>query len=192
MDILNQILASGAAGSMARELGVDERTAQTGIGALLPAILGGMQQQGQGAGGIGGLASILGGLGGGGLLSNVLAPEPTNVAQGNKVLGTLFGNKDTSRAVAADAAQRSGLDSGLLKKMLPFVAMAAVGYIMNQQRGGVAPAGGGDLGGGIFGGSAPAQADAGGGLLGQIVSGALGGGGLGGNILGSILGGMRR
>lgn len=192
MDILNQILQSGGAGSMARDLGIDEGTAQAGIGALLPAILGGLQNQGAAAGGVGGLASILAGLGGGGLLGNVLSQQPTDVEQGNNVLGSLFGSKDTSRAVAADAAARTGLSSDLLKKMLPIVAMLAVGYIMNNRgaaTGQAAPGGmGGMTDGGIFGNAtAPqAQPDVGGGLLGSILSGA------GGNILNSILAGARR
>jgi hypothetical protein len=132
---LSQILAdAGGVDSVARELGVDQQTAQAGIGALLPAVLDGLRGQtgATGMGGLGNLGSILGSLGGGSLLTNVLAPEPTDVSKGNDVLGKIFGDKDTSRAVAADAAQKSGLSSDLLKKMLPFVAMLAAGYIAKQ------------------------------------------------------------
>ena len=105
---------------------------------------------------------MLGRLGGGGMLDNVLSPQPTNIEQGNSLLGHIFGSKDGSREVANEAASRSGLDPSILKKMLPYVAMMAAGYLARQHGN---PAGG--LGGAL--GSAP-------------------GGGLGG-MLGSILGG---
>lgn len=120
------------------------------------------------------------GLGGGGLFSNVIAPEPTNVSQGNEVLDQIFGNKDASRAVAADAAQKSGISPDLLKKMLPIVAMLVAGYLARQHgQGAQTPTGPGQ---------APVQE---GGLLGQILGG-LSAGGAGGGVVGSILGGIAK
>ena len=181
MDLMNALAATGGVEAISRELGVDQSTAQSGVNALLPAVVEGMRGQAAGSPqGFGGLGSILAGLGGGGLLSNVLAPEPTNVDQGNQVLGQIFGSKDTSRAVAADAAQKSGISPDLLKKMLPIVAMLVAGYLAKQQGQASVP-GGVDAG-------PPAQD---GGILGQILGGAGAGGGAGG-MLGSILGGLTR
>ncbi len=185
MEMMNAITDEGGVDAISRELGVDQQTAQTGIGALLPAVLDGLRGQtgaiggGQSAGGLGslgGLGALLGSLGGGSLLSNVLAPEPTNVSQGNEVLGKIFGDKDTSRAVAADAAQKSGISTDLLKKMLPFVAMLAAGYLAKRMGQSHAPAEAGQ---------APKEQD--GGLLGSLLGGANGGG-----LLGSIISGMNR
>ena len=89
-------------------------------------------------------------LGCGGLLDDVLAPEPTDVNRGNDVLGQIFGSKDVSRAVAQNAASRSGLDAGLLKKMLPMLAMLVAGYMARQGSTGATaqePSSGGGLGG---------------------------------------------
>jgi hypothetical protein len=122
---------------------------------------------------------LLSSLGGGGLLSNVLGAEPTNVDHGNQVLGNIFGGKDTSRAVAADAAQKSGISPELLKKMLPIVAMLAAGYLAKRA---------GQPGASVGGGPQSQQQD--GGLLGSLLGG--GGGGGAGGILGSIIGGMTR
>lgn len=144
-DILSQM---GGLSSMSKELGVTETQAATGAAALLPAILGGLQKQASSQeGGMGNLGQLLGALGGGGLLDNVLSPEPTNVAQGNSVLGTIFGSKDVSRTVASSAAQSTGLDAGLLKKMLPMVAMMAAGYMAKQGGNNAAPAPGRAAGG---------------------------------------------
>jgi hypothetical protein len=149
MDILNQ---AGGIGAIARELGVDEGTAATGAAALLPAILGGFKGQAQAQPeGLGGLISMIGGMGGGGLLASVLGTGPSNVDAGNNILGQIFGSKDVSRTVAADASTKTGISGDLLKKMLPLIAMAVAGYMASHANGAQAapaePAGGGGLGG---------------------------------------------
>ena len=124
-DILSQV---GGLKSMARELGISESQAASGAAALLPAILGGFKKQAQAQPtGLEGLGGLLGQLGGGGLLDNVLSPEPTDVNQGNDVLGSIFGSRAVSRTVAQNASLQTGLDSSLLKKMLPILAMAVAG-----------------------------------------------------------------
>jgi hypothetical protein len=100
---------------------------------------------------------MLGNLGGGGLLDEVLSPQPTNVGRGNDVLGQIFGSPEVSRTVAQNAATTSGLDPALLKKMLPMLAMLVAGFMSKQSTGQpAAPASGGlgDLGGlgGLLGG----------------------------------------
>jgi hypothetical protein len=161
MQITDILAQMGGLQSMARELGVSENQAASGAAALAPAILGGFKKQAQAQpAGLEGLGGLLAQLGGGGLLDNVLAPQPTDVGRGNDVLGQIFGSKDVSRAVAQDAAAQSGLSPDLLKKMLPMLAMLVAGF-MAKQGGGTgmaqtAPAGGGlgDLLGGLFGGQA--------------------------------------
>jgi len=164
MELTDILSRAGGFSAMARELGVDESQVAGGADALLPAILGGFKRQAQSQpGGLDGLGAVLGQLGGGGLLDNVLSNEPTDVGRGNDVLGQIFGSKDVSRTVAQDAATRSGLDPSLLKQMLPMLAMLVAGYM--AKRGG-APA-------------AAQEADAGGGLgdgLGGLLGGLLSGG----------------
>lgn len=175
MDMMEILKQSGAIGSVAQQLGVNEQIAQAGAEALLPAILGGFKKTAQAQpSGLEGLGGILGQLGGGGLLDSVLSPEPTPVEKGNDVLGQIFGSKDVSRSVAGHAAEQTGIDSSLLKRMLPLLAMIVAGYLAKQ--------GGGEQGGGL------------GGLIGSVLGGgqASGGGGLGGmlgNVLGGALGG---
>jgi hypothetical protein len=139
MQITDILAQMGGLQSMARELGVSEGQAASGAEALIPAILGGFKKQAQAQPtGLAGLGGLLGQLGGGGLLDNVLAPQPTDVSQGNNVLGQIFGSKDVSRAVAQNAASQSGLDPSLLKKMLPMLAMLVAGYMAKRQGAGAA------------------------------------------------------
>jgi hypothetical protein len=130
MEITDMLAQMGGLQSMARELGVSESQAATGAAALLPAILGGFKKQATAQPtGLEGLGGLLGQLGGGGLLDDVLSPQPTNVSRGNDVLGSIFGSKDVSRTVAQNAASQSGLDPALLRKMLPMLAMMVAGFM---------------------------------------------------------------
>ena len=153
MDILGEM---GGIQSVARELGISEPQAASGAAALLPALLGGFKSQAQvHPSGLEGLVGMLGSLGGGGLLDEVLSPQPTNVTRGNDVLGQIFGSPEVSRTVAQHAATQTGLDPSLLRKMLPMLAMVVAGYMAKQQSASAAtPAGGGlgDLLGGMLGG----------------------------------------
>lgn len=200
MNINDIIGQGGGIGAIARELGTDEGTAQSGVSALLPAVLGGFRGQvEQSPQGIGGLGGMLSSLGGGGLLDSVLSPGPSNVSAGNNVLGQIFGSPDASRAVAADASAQSGVSPSLLKKMLPLVAMLVAGYMAKHAGGGGDSQGsamGGDAGGGLGGmlgsmlGGGQQQTGMGG-ALGGLAS-MLGVGGGGSNPLASILGGLGR
>ena len=176
---LSDILAQmGGLQSIAKELGVSEDQAASGAEALAPAILGGFKKQAQSQpAGLEGLGGLLGKLGGGGLLDDVLAPRPTNVNRGNEVLGEIFGSKDVSRTVAQNAAAKTGLSPDLLKKMLPMVAMLVTGYMAKQKGGGTAPAGQSAATG--------AQGAPTGGGLGGMLGGLLGGGGAGAQAAGS-------
>ena len=184
MDILDVLRQSGGLDAMASQLGISEGQAASGAESLLPAILGGFSKRGQGGsaggGGIGDLVGMLGTLGGGALMENVLGPQPTEVSRGNEVLGQIFGSKDVSRQVAGHASQQSGLDPALLKKMLPILAMLVGGYLSSR-------AGGGDAQG------SPAASGGGGGILGNILGGMLGGnraGSAGGGAAAGGLGGI--
>jgi hypothetical protein len=139
MQLTDMLAQMGGLDSIAKELGVSESQAATGAAALAPAILGGFKKQAQSrAASPEGLGGLLGRLGGGGLLDDVLSPQPTNVNRGNDVLGQIFGSKDVSRTVAQDAAAKTGLSPELLKKMLPIVAMAVTGYLAKQRSAGAA------------------------------------------------------
>ena len=169
MNLTDILAQAGGIDSMAKQLGVPPAIAKQGAEALLPAILGGFSKQAQ-ASGSAGLGGLLGQLVGGGLLDAVLGSQKAPVDKGNDVLGQIFGSKDVSRTVAGHAAQQTGIDSGMLKKMLPILAMLVAGYMAKQ--GGQSGGGGlGDLIGGMLGGSGGgAQAGSGGlgGMLGGL------------------------
>ena len=170
MQITDMLSSLGGMQSMARELGITEAQAKTGAEALLPAVLGGFKKQAQTQpAGIDGVVGMLGGLGGGSLMDEVLAPRPTDVGHGNEVLGQIFGSKDVSRTVAQNAASQTGLDPGVLRKMLPMLAMLVAGLMSKQGGAPAAPSGGGlgGLLGGLMGGG-QSTGQAGGGLASML------------------------
>jgi hypothetical protein len=164
--LLDAVLKSGGGSAiemLGGRFGLPPAATHKALEALLPMVSGGLKNQAQGAGGLEGLlGSVLQpGHTEYGENADVLArPGTTNM--GNQVLGSIFGNdREVSRTVAAQAAQQTGLDAGMLKQMLPIVAMMAAGAMAkNANAGGLGGLIGAAMGGGQS--AAPAGAMAGG------------------------------
>ena len=114
----------------------------------------GLQKQTESSGG---LAALQGALASGNHQRYVDQPELMQSSatrdDGNRILGHIFGSKDVSRNVAAQAAADTGLDAGLIKKALPLVAGLAMGAISKKTSGGAAEQDSGGALGGLLGGS---------------------------------------
>ena len=186
-DMLTQTNNGAAVQQVGQQTGLQPDMAQAAIKALLPAIAGGLQRNVQQPGG---LQSLLGALQNGQHEQYLDQPEslaqPNAIADGNAILGHLLGSKDTSRAVAAQAAQKTGLSEQVLKSVLPMVASMAMASLSKQTKkpdmvGALAgmlsgqqpqPAQGGIGGllGGLLGGQSKAQAQTGAmGMLGGLL-----------------------
>lgn len=156
MDLTDLIAMAGGESSiekMAGSLGLDRSSATDLIGALSPALSKGLQKQGQASGGLDALQDILKS---GAHQKYIDEPDLMQAAStrddGNKILGHLFGDKKVSREVAAQAAQKTGLDTDLIKSALPMIAGLAMAA-MSKKSNDTADAGGlGDLLGGLAGG----------------------------------------
>lgn len=180
---MQSILAANggqAVEQLAARFGLDRGQTEHAMRELLPALSSGMKRQASDGNGLRALAAAVERDGHDRYLDEPsLIQDGQAEAEGNGILGHLFGSKDASRAVAARASERTGLGDSLLKKMLPVLASVAMGAVAKNMRGASESdsSGGGDSGGG--------------GLLGQVLSGALGGGGAaGGGGLGAMLGGL--
>ena len=66
---------------------------------------------------------------------------PQGIADGNQVLQQLFGSKEVSRAIAAQAAQITGIGQDILKRMLPAMADTIMGGLFKQSLGQMQQAG---------------------------------------------------
>ena len=168
-DMLTQTNNGAAVQQVGQQTGLQPDMAQAAIKALLPAIAGGLQRNVQQPGG---LQSLLGALQNGQHEQYLDQPEslaqPNAIADGNAILGHLLGSKDTSRAVAAQAAQKTGLSEQVLKSVLPMVASMAMASLSKQTK---KPDMAGALAG-MLSGQQPQPAQGGiGGLLGGLLGG---------------------
>ena len=136
MNLMDMIL-NGQNGELVRQMAnnfqLDEGQARSAMGALIPALSRGIGRE---ASSSQGLEDLVGALGRGNHRQYLDDPaslgQAAAVVEGNGILGHLFGSKEVSREVASRAAQSSGVDSGILKKMLPLLASAAMGAMAKQ------------------------------------------------------------
>jgi hypothetical protein len=173
---------------IASRLGVDEGEVNSAIKTLVPALVGGIQQNVQ-ADDIDSskLESDVAAQGTSGLLDGGVSVDQVDATQGDQFVARIFGGNDSNQVASALAGGGAG-NGDLIKRLLPILAPIVLAYIGKQLTKGSA-------------GAAPAGAQAqsaGGGGLGDILGGILGGsgGGGGGNnplgsILGSVLGGQQ-
>jgi hypothetical protein len=188
-------MAQGGAGmsNIGQQFGLNGQQTQSAIEALMPAFSMGLQRQMQNPAGM----MDMFGKGAQGGFANMFdqgAPKEEAQTAGNDILGNLFGSKDMSRAVAAQASAASGISDTILKAMMPVIASMLMGGFMKSMMGGGAGGLGGLLGGLMGGGQQQA-----GGSLGDLLGGMLGGAqqnnaqagaGAGTGGLGDLLGGM--
>ncbi|MDH3646745.1 MAG: DUF937 domain-containing protein [Gammaproteobacteria bacterium] len=136
MDLLKMLL-EGQGGGLLKQVAdkcqLDESQAGSAVSALFPSLADGMK------GNIskpGGLEDLLGAIQSGNHTRYVDNPaeiaSPTGIDEGNSILGHILGNKDRSRQVATQAAQKTGIDVGILKSMLPMIAAAMMGGISGK------------------------------------------------------------
>jgi hypothetical protein len=149
MDLLKEAGADTGLGAISRQLGLSSGDTGKLLKALSPAVTHGLQRQTESNDGLSTFEKALKKGGHQRYLEDpeLLAQEATRL-DGNKILGHLFGSKDVSRNVAAHAAKETGIDSSLIKKLLPLLAPLVMGAVSKGTRGGEGLSGrdGGNLG----------------------------------------------
>ncbi|MFC5584359.1 DUF937 domain-containing protein [Nitratireductor kimnyeongensis] len=154
-EMLNNAGEGNGVDQIARQFGISQEQAQEAMEALLPAFSQGLKRNVSDPHGAG---NFLGALASGQHAkyfedaANAFSQQ--GVAEGNGILGHLFGSKDVSRAVASHAAQSTGLGQDMLKQMLPVIASMLMGGLFKQSTGqmqGVRPPQGQAGGGGMLG-----------------------------------------
>lgn len=165
---LNELLSQIPMDQIAQQLGISTEEAAQATQAALPALVHGMQANAQDAGGA---ASLEGALQdhAGRLSSGGLDVENVDVADGQKIVGNVFGGNTDQ--VINQLGGLGGLNSGLIGKLLPMLAPIVMGWLGNKFKnagagsaaGGAAGSAGGGIGGwlsDILGGGGPAPAPA--------------------------------
>tara|TARA_R110002095_G_scaffold168076_1_gene145834 strand:+ start:751 stop:1305 length:555 start_codon:yes stop_codon:yes gene_type:complete len=135
MDLLKTILEAkggNVTNQLGNQFGLSDSQTSSALAQLIPALAGGVKKNVK----QGGLDSLVTALNTGNHSQYLDNPSQlenaSTVSEGNAILGHLLGSKDVSRQVAAHASQNTGIDSSILKKMLPIVATMVMGGMSKQ------------------------------------------------------------
>ncbi|RDJ23650.1 DUF937 domain-containing protein [Bosea caraganae] len=119
--------------NLARQYGLSQQQTQSAMDALLPAFSMGLQRQTQDPYAFGNLAQMMTASPFGKLYDADGDGIPDNAqTMGNNVLSQLFGSKEVSNAVVAQAAATSGVGQAILKQMLPVIAAMVMGGLFKS------------------------------------------------------------
>jgi len=139
-DMLANAQSGQGMDQLARQFGLSQQQTQAAVEALLPAFSQGLKRNASDPYGVG---SFLNAMASGNHAKyfedaqNAFSPQ--GMAEGNGILGHLFGSKDLSRAVASQAAQATGLGQQTLQQMLPAIAAMIMGGLFKQSTGQATP-----------------------------------------------------
>lgn len=135
-DMISQAQGGRGMELLARQFNLSQQQAQLAVEALLPAFSQGLKRN---ASDPYGLASFMTALASGNHAKYFedasKAFSPQGVDEGNGILGHLFGSRELSRAVAAQAAQATGIGQQILQQMLPVIASMVMGGLFKQSTG---------------------------------------------------------
>ena len=151
-DIFLQAQNGAGMQALAQQFGLSMQQAQAAVQALLPAFSQGLQRNTADPYGMGAfMTAMASGQHAKYFDDATQAFTPQGIDEGNGILGHLFGSKDLSRAVAAQAAQATGLSQQVLQQMLPAMASMMMGGLFKQTNSQMQAAGGFGDGGNPFG-----------------------------------------
>ena len=137
MDLLKATGGGGSVGQLASAVGLGSSDTSKLVKSLAPALMRGLQKNTDSDDGLAGLRSALQKGGHDRYIDDPsLMGAAETRADGNNILGHIFGSKDVSRNVAAAAAKDTGIDAGLIKKALPLLASLAMGAMNKKTSGG--------------------------------------------------------
>ena len=144
-DLLSRAGDGRAIELMARQYRLSQEQAQLATEALLPAFREGLRRNTADPASMGALmAEMAGGRHQRFFEDAARAFAPEGRKDGEDILGQLFGSPEVSRAVAAQAAQATGIAQETLKSMLPSMAAMLMGGLGKQASGELRPPAGGD------------------------------------------------
>lgn len=138
MGLLDAILkeqGGAVVGQLAKNFGIDAKTAEAALRELTPAVARGIQKNTRNDTGMGSLLDALKRDQHDTRMGNGSLDLDATIKEGNDVLGHIFGNnKDISRNTAGYASKKTGISTGMLKKMLPVVAMVVMSMMSKKGR----------------------------------------------------------
>ncbi len=128
--------------AMAKQFGLTQQQTQQAIEALLPAFSQGLKRNAANPWDVGDFMQALATGNHAQYFEDVTrAMTPQGMAEGNGILGHLFGSKELSRAIAQQASAATGIGTEIFKQMLPILASTIMGGLYKQTTGQMQAAG---------------------------------------------------
>ena len=130
LEMLMQSQKGGPVEALTSMSGLQSNQMHQLLGQVLPVLAGGIKN---GANTQSGLEGLIGALTSGN--HNRYFDQPDSLANqntlldGNGILSHILGNKDASRSLAGHASAKTGIDSALIKKLLPVIATVVMGAV---------------------------------------------------------------
>ncbi|MDF1606814.1 DUF937 domain-containing protein [Hoeflea sp. YIM 152468] len=135
-DMMMKAQNGEAVRAMAKQFGLDDTQMEQAMAALMPAFSTGLKRNVSNPMDMSNFLSALAGGHHAQYFENLqTAFTPQARQEGNGILGHLFGSKEVSRAVAAQAAAATGIGQEIYKQMLPVLATSVMGGLFKQATG---------------------------------------------------------
>lgn len=135
-DLMMKAQNGQAMEALARQFNLAQEQAAQAVAALMPAFSAGLKRQSSNPFDF---ATLMGRAASGNYQSYfedfTRAFTPQGIADGNAALAQIFGSKEISRAVAAQAEQLTGIGQDVLKRMMPIMADTMMGGLLKQMTG---------------------------------------------------------
>ena len=142
LDMMLNMQNGQAVQQLSRQFQLSQDQTIKAMEALMPAFSTGLKRNASDPFGIANFLNALATGQHGSYVDNMMAAfNPQGVANGNGILGHLFGSPDVSRAVAAQASAATGIGQEVLKQMLPVLANLVMGGLFKQATGQASNAG---------------------------------------------------
>ena len=136
LDTLRAAQGGRALAELGKANGISPQQAGAVVAAVLPELTQAFERNTLSRGGLADLVQALGqGHHRAYLDTPALYKHPGAVADGNAILEHLVGSKDASRGIADRAAQTTGVDSAIIRGMLPVVAGMTMGGLSKEVQG---------------------------------------------------------
>jgi hypothetical protein len=135
-DMMMQAQNGAAMEAIARQFNLAQEQATKAMAALMPAFSAGLKRSTSNPYDFVGLMQAVSSGNYGRYFEDMSrAFTPEGISDGNNILAQLFGSKEVSRAVAAQAAQMTGIGQDIYKRMLPVLADTLMGGLFKQTTG---------------------------------------------------------
>lgn len=132
-DMLTNAQNGNALEMMSKQFGLSMQQTQAALEALTPAFSTGLKRNVSDPMGVAGFMQALASGNHAKYFDDMQnAFQPQGMAEGNGILGHLFGSKEVSRAIAAQASAATGIGQEILKQMLPVIASTMMGGMFKQ------------------------------------------------------------